>query len=98
MFALHFQKLITLSLFPLLDGKAGPRNHEVVLQPSLLVSPDPHNFNPSDDVLVEELEQGQAGKMGKLEIGKFGKSTKPLEDACPVVLFKYMHLNMATFL
>ena len=65
----------------------GPRNHEVVLQPSLLVSPDPHNFNPSDDVLVEELEQGQAGKMVKLEIGKFEKSTKPLEDACPVVLF-----------
>ena len=36
-----------------------PIGDYVVLQPSLLVSPDPHNFNPSDDVLVEELEQGQ---------------------------------------
>ena len=32
---------------------------QVVLQPTVLVSPDPHNFDPSDDVVVDELEQGQ---------------------------------------
>ena len=34
---------------------------QVVLQASVVVSPDALNFLPSDDVLVDELEQGQVG-------------------------------------
>ena len=34
---------------------------QVVLQASVVVSPDAQNFLPSEEVLVDELEQGQVG-------------------------------------
>lgn len=55
----------------------------VVLQPSVVVSPDAQNFLPSDDVLVDELEQGQEIKVVEiLELRDEKRVRAKIEEPC----------------